>query len=854
MKKFFFPFLFCFLATEAIYAQSGTVGTLSWSLIGNELSITGIGNIPDYDIDAKFFAPWYELRNSITSIRIDEGVEGIGKYAFYMLRDVTSAVIPNTTVTIDSKSFYFCDNLSSIHIPASVNSIDPSFMQECYNLNEITVDPENLHYSSKEGVLFNKGITTLVAFPCGKGGSYSIPETVSTVTGGAFMYSQITSLTIPATVTFIEPYAFAYCPNLTEVVNKSTIPQDVTITTFWQLVFANCTLRVPAVTIEIYQTSPGWEEFTNIKPLEINGVIDAIIWTYYDGALTVSGTDGIPDNFTNTLAAMYPELKTSIQSVVIEEGITIIGEAAFSRCHQISSVSISGTVTIIGSAAFEYCTSLTSITIPSSVNTIHRFFVAGCTSLTSILVEEGNEYFVSVDGVLFNKDRTWLVAFPVGRQGNFSYDIPESVEIIGDDVFYECIGLISVTIPTGVKSIGSCAFWSCSSLTSVIIPNGVTAIYMRAFENCENLTSVFLPASINFIESSVFGNCITLSEFVNAGKAPIMINSNVFWGVDLTLCKLMVPSGSIEDYGYDPVWSNFGQIMMLDAELKLDKTEMYLLSGATAEITATVFFGLDLDEIEWNSSRPDIVMVDNAETFETIQSSSWLDVGTVTAIKSGSTDIYAVAFGNEASCRVTVIQPGNSAIEGTVNNSGTANVRVNLYMKPPDSNTKKGIIGGYVLLATVIPNDDGEYRFDDLPEGTYQVDVEIDNYESESSPEIKLSDNEIRPDINFVVDEKTGTVAPKVITGVEELLHTDDIKTYPNPFTDVVHVTGTDWAVVDTGHALHLQVINTAGATVHTQTVTNPHEAIQLGHLPVGMYFIRLENGKQTKTVKVIKD
>jgi hypothetical protein len=250
------------------------------------------------------------------------------------------------------------------------------------------------------------------------------------------------------------------------------------------------------------------------------------------------------------------------------------------------------------------------------------------------------------------------------------------------------------------------------------------------------------------------------------------------------------------------------------------------------------------EELFWNSSRPEIAPV-NVD-------------GTVTAVKAGFADIYAFAYGYDAICKVTVLAPGNASIEGTVDNAGTGNVRINLYVKVGEKGeigemgkTKRGIIGGYVLLATIVPNDDGEYSFNNLPEGLYLIDVEIDDYESEASAEIKLSEGETRADVNFVLDEETGTVAPKVVTGTVEMWHAASLQIYPNPFTDVVHISGKIGENGEVGKIGKVQVINTVGAIVHTQKITSFDETIHLGHLPAGMYIIRLENGKTTKIIKI---
>ena len=113
--------------------------------------------------------------------------------------------------------------------------------------------------------------------------------------------------------------------------------------------------------------------------------------------------------------------------------------------------------------------------------------------------------FIYEDDVLFNKDKTILIAY---RSKETSYIIPKTVTCIGEYAFYECCSLISVDIPDGVTSIGESAFVGCSSLTSVDIPNTVTRIGERAFAGCESLTSIDITNSVTTIGGSAFNGCI----------------------------------------------------------------------------------------------------------------------------------------------------------------------------------------------------------------------------------------------------------------------------------------------------------------------------------------------------------
>ncbi len=100
---------------------------------------------------------------------------------------------------------------------------------------------------------------------------------------------------------------------------------------------------------------------------------------------------------------------------------------------------------------------------------------------------------MSVDGILFDKDRTTIIKYPEGKQGIVEYKIPKGVTKIGDSAFSRCSSLTNIIIPEGVTSIGGEAFCECSSLTNITIPEGVTSIENNAFSGCSSLTNITIP-------------------------------------------------------------------------------------------------------------------------------------------------------------------------------------------------------------------------------------------------------------------------------------------------------------------------------------------------------------------------
>ena len=322
-----------------------------------------------------------------------------------------------------------------------------------------------------------------------------------------------------------------------------------------------------------------------------------LTWDLTGGVLTISGTGAMTDYTYSDPAPWYAN-RESITSVTIGNGVTSIGIYAFYSCSGLTSVTIPNSVTSIGERAFSSCWSLTSITIPNSVTSIGKYAFSSLTAvtipnsvtsigeyafasgkLTSIDVASDNPNYCSVDGVLFNKDKTELIQYPLGNArteytipnsvtsiggGAFegcssltSITIPSSVTSIGNYAFMECSGLTSVTIPSSVISIGYTAFKGCSSLTSVTIPNSVTSIGNYVFQSCSSLTSVEIPNSVTSIGYGAFYNCSGLTSITCYATIPPICGDYAFYNVPKTI-PVYVPALSVADYRVADGWKDFG--------------------------------------------------------------------------------------------------------------------------------------------------------------------------------------------------------------------------------------------------------------------------------------------------------
>ena len=229
-------------------------------------------------------------------------------------------------------------------------------------------------------------------------------------------------------------------------------------------------------------------------------------------------------------------------------------------------------VTSIDHYAFYQCTSLASVTISNSVTSIGVDAFIDCSRLTSINVEQDNAVYSSEDGVLFNKKKTTLVLYPMGRsdalyvipnsvtgidEGAFrkstsltSVTIPNGVTSIGNAAFCVCTSLVNINIPNSVTSIGNYAFYSCTSLTDVDIPNSVTSIGYSAFEGCTSLVSIDIPNSVTRIGNYVFSRCLSMTS-VDIPDSVTSIGWNAFSGCT-SLASVTIPNSvtSIADYAF----------------------------------------------------------------------------------------------------------------------------------------------------------------------------------------------------------------------------------------------------------------------------------------------------------------
>ena len=398
-------FMFSILCGRTFLANAATTGTtstgLEYEITGSSVTITGytgnvknltipgtingykvtqIGNAAFWDCDSletvklptgikTLGVSAFNDCNNLKSVNIPSGVTTIERYAFSKCSNLTSIFIPSSVVFIGNGTFEECVSLTSINIPANVSTIgeDPfhGAFDGCTSLTKITVDSKNKHFSSYDGVLFNKDKSTLIRCPEGRKGTFNVLYGVKTIDLYAFRDCvNLSKINIPSTVNHIRHRAFYYCTGLTTI----DIPSGVTRldpTTFQycdNLKIINVSSGLANIVTDTFNDCPSLEEI-NVSKSNPN----------------FSSQDGVLFSKDKSTLVRCPEGKKGTYSV--PAGVTTIGEFAFEYCEKLEKVILPSSLKHIESFAFDLCYGLKEINLPSGLKTIGESAFYVCESM-----------------------------------------------------------------------------------------------------------------------------------------------------------------------------------------------------------------------------------------------------------------------------------------------------------------------------------------------------------------------------------------------------------------------------------------------------------------------------------------
>ena len=530
---------------------------------------------------------FYEC-SSLTSVTIPNSVTSIGYKAFYECSSLTSVTIGNSVTSIRSEAFYSCESLTSLTIGNSVTSIGGSAFAYCSSLTSVTI-PNSVTSIGVEAFAYCDSLKSVIwnvknCEDFNSSCSWCVP----------FSYSPITSFIIGDSVEYIPAALLAYAD--TKNLTTLTIPESVT--SIGEDAFDGCSSL----------TSVIW----NAKNCADFEWLSA---PFEDSDCIISFSFG--DSVKHIPACLCRGMK-NLTFLTIPESVTSIGYEAFDDCSSLTSVTIGNSVTSIGSSAFRDCSSVTSLTLGNNLTTIGSSAFSSLGALTSVTQKapsieaycQGQVSKLLYDSASLNDDAIRIIE--INGEEVTDWVIPSSITKIEDYTFYNCPSITSVALPNTITSIGESAFENCTSITSVALSNTITSIGKSAFENCTSITAitipnkvtrigvrafskcpitdVIIPNNVTNIGGSAFSNCDKLSSLI-LGESVDSIGGGAFYGCrklyDIYCyapeppyaiasgwnpsfenfnVNLYVPCDNLKAFQMDPVFGTFKYIHCIDSE------------------------------------------------------------------------------------------------------------------------------------------------------------------------------------------------------------------------------------------------------------------------------------------------
>ena len=520
--------------------------------------LANITSILDYwygGNECRYCVGFFEGCYSLTSITFPTSLTYISDLAFRYCSSLKSITIPDNVTGLGSGLFYGCSSLESVVFSKNLRYIAGNhtecgmgttynFFGNCTSLTEITMRSETPPTIYDD--IFNDISDYSTYVPCGTVTTYETAEgwnNVSNIQEPPAEYSinlstsnsQMGSARVDYN-TFCddaqisaEPY-YGY---------RFVQWSDGNIDNPRSLVLTQDT----TLTAEFAQTFSGtcgdnltWQFQPEERKLIIEG--EGNMYDYQFGGYGWWGNEDKGE-------VPWSHLSSDIKTILLPEGMTSIGDGAFSRCIALKTISIPNSVKTIGYAAFTSCDSLTFINFGTNITHIGPVAFAGCSAITIL-------------------------------------NIPNSVTSIGADAFLYCSSLTSVAIPNSVTSIGGGAFSGCSSLTSVAIGNSVTSIGDWAFYNCEKLGTLVLGDKVKEIGEEAFNGCNKLYHIYCYAPEPPMAYESSFANYNV---NLYVPCNYLNNYKYDRVFGSFRYIQCIESEDVT--TDDVVVTPGTNDVTIT---------------------------------------------------------------------------------------------------------------------------------------------------------------------------------------------------------------------------------------------------------------------------
>lgn len=573
-------------------------------------------------------------------------------------------------VGIDDQAMLNCKGITSLSVPSTVSTIGVNALSGMTSLARIEVDSENRNFSSVDGVLFNKDLTSLIQFPIAKATQYVVPEGTTTLEQDAFYQSKLTSIMLPSTLTNIKFDAFGYSKQLKSI----SIPQSVT--NLGEYVFDHCTALTTV-------------NLPNIKT--------------------------IPNYFFNSC--------TSLANIILPSSLQSIGNYAFNNCTALTKIELPQGLKSIGNNAFKGCRKITEVgcKMTSPIPLPDNAFTAEVYNNAVLQVPKNAiNLYKNADGwknfknivadplIVFDDDNVKAICVAHwDTNGDSEIDLGEAAAVtslgsvfsgnttiksfnelqlftgltkIDDNAFKACKSLQSVILPPNVKQIGKYAFYTCYALTNIVLPEGLevindyaigactkltgiglpttlTTIKTKAFYYDKKLFSITLPASVTSIGNYAFASCPISSVIANM-MTPCSIPANVFADDTYKNANLNVPYGTYALYKTTNYWSKFANITTMTGQISLTTEPISIVAGETGNLVLTLQQNPPMVSFQFDLTLANGITLQNA------------------SLIPSSDLVVSTARRGQNSWRILAYSPTNTPIGSDVGNLISLNIQV----------------------------------------------------------------------------------------------------------------------------------------------------------------------------------
>jgi hypothetical protein len=392
---------------------------------------------------------------------------------------------------IASSAFAFCPHVTSLTIPGSVTKIeDPSFYT-LPALETINVAEDSVGFIVKDGVLYHKQMKTVYCYPQGKpGGSFTLPETITTVGARAFYHTKLKEIVMSKAVSKVYAYAFADSPDLASVAFSASLSQ------LYEGAFSGCAGLLNIVLPESL-TSIGDDCFSGcltLKTVTVPAAVSVIKERVFRDCTGLVSVDVLGSGYQRVAAETFAGCE-NLSQVTFAADLMGIAEGAFRGCKALEGIPMSDKLAVIGPDAFNGCERLADVKLPALLMQIG----ARAFEHTAWLESLPGDFAIAQNGRL-------LLSC---RERGVEVIVPDGVEVVS----WLNSDVISVIIPEGVITLSDGAFEDCRSLAQISLPASLVSIGARAFMNNSSLTAFFVPANVAQIGEGCFSGCGSIADY-----------------------------------------------------------------------------------------------------------------------------------------------------------------------------------------------------------------------------------------------------------------------------------------------------------------------------------------------------